>query len=356
MVFNQLAATLCIYQGSRRVFCSRVREAENFIEGNRLQVSETYKLRFFHGVDHNNQPQYTYKRLTDDQSTEIYQCLELRKLLYKIETAYEFVVNNYRDYELYNFSTSLNYLLEINEDKYEVISARNGVDRHISNILTSTYIYTCILKADKKDTETISTLKRHFQVMANQRHETHYQYTLLSALRNKINHGGSLEKLTELGTAWSTKRGATNKEDNFIPRRKDKRHFYFDLVVHKNEAKRIIKNEHFLAIESSMPDEFYFRDAVRVYIDHLSTMHSKFRIKSDPEVERADNLLTSYLVEAGNFVQASLIKLDAETVLEAIEIPNVSSAEMTGRTVSKAPLYLEHLPMPGEDSAVQHFE
>jgi len=55
-----------------------------------------------------------------------------------------------------------------------------------------------------------------------------YQYTFISALRNKLNHGGELEKTTTLGGAWSIKYEYIESDALGLSSRKDKKYSIFD--------------------------------------------------------------------------------------------------------------------------------
>lgn len=269
--------------------------------------------------------------------------LETNIFLCKLEKTYEEIVHNYRDYEKNNFSIILNNALKTN-DASPIKNISNSIDRYISNILTSTYTYTCLLKHCEKSEKTdhIKSLKDEFKKITHDLYDNNYQYTFVCKLRNKINHGGSLSKIINLGSSWSSYWVQSNHNDDLIIARKDERFPLLDIEVSKEEAKRIIDNsEHFNNIKDSVPDIFYLRNSIREYINLLSLAHSEIRGKSAEQVILSDSIISSYLKGAGS---ATLIKYDND-----VEIENMSILNYQGNiNKSKAPLYLEKYPMPGE--------
>ena len=119
---------------------------------------ESYKIRFFHGVDMKNERIYTYEELTIVEYEELYDSLLFNRSYKDIEKAYELIVFNYRDYELNNFATTLNYVLSTADENSD-FTINNNIDRHISNILTSTYLYTSLLKINSTEIADLLELK-----------------------------------------------------------------------------------------------------------------------------------------------------------------------------------------------------
>ena len=74
-----------------------------------MATQETYFIRVFHGVNEKNEPIHTYNELTYDEYRKIDASIKLRQFYREIGKAYEFIVFNYRDYELNNYSTCLLY-------------------------------------------------------------------------------------------------------------------------------------------------------------------------------------------------------------------------------------------------------
>ena len=311
-----------------------------------------FRLRYNLGVDGENKTIYENVDLDKSVYEDLFKNFIERKFVEKIETSYEYVVSNYGDYEKFNYSAALDHYLDLNVDPYRKITAEKNSDRHISNILTSTYIYVCVLKIDKTENiESILQCKRIFQEMANKCHEEMYQFTLLSALRNKINHGGTMNTSTSLSPTWSVKYATSENDESILIKTKNKRHLFFDHIVTKVEAKRILKSSHYDNVQASMPEEFYLRQAIRVYIDSLSNMHAKLRGHFTEIMDSTNDIFSRNLKKPDKYFEVSLLKNINGTV-EETNMGNVPFSQVNGRQKMKAPLYLQHMPLPGEDSAV----
>ena len=277
-----------------------------------MQSEEKYKIRFFHGINRTNDPIYSFVDIKPEEYSQIKSSLEFQLFLADVEEAYGKIVYNYRDYEKHNFSIVLNHTLKT-IDSSLTQSIVNSIDRHISNIVTSTYIYTCLLRIDEKtntrNTGNIRSLKEEFKKVVNDYHATNYHYTFVDALRHKLNHGRNLSKLTILGGNWSTYWVKSNHNENLMIQKKDKRFSLLDMKVSKEEAKKIIDNKkHYEAVETDIPDTFYLRKAIRIYVNLLSIAHSTIREKSTEYLKDSNDLILDCLSKINDSDDACIIK------------------------------------------------
>ena len=328
-----------------------------FIKIELRSVSNEYKIRFSHGVTE------SFYDLNIEEYKNLKETLKYQYFLTQIEKAYELIVHNYRDYEKNNFSIILNYLLKTSGSS-SMQPIVNSIDRHISNILTSTYLYTSLLRIKRKDTKAndysfenstdfkeIYNLKSTFQKTTNKYHSTNYEYTFMSALRHKLNHGGDLSKITTLGYTWSPNWVNSESNKNLIVAKKDKRFSELDMKVLKEEAKKIIDNQkHFNAIKAKLPDTFYLRNAIRIYINLLSFAHAELRESKNIALETSNNLINKYLSKATNsdYGNASIIKYENTVKQEEMNLFSYFENISETATLLKAPLDIEHYDMPGE--------
>lgn len=306
-----------------------------------------YKIKFALGIGTN----YEYIDLDSGEYSKIKNSLEYQHFLAKMEEAYEKIVYNYRDYEQYNFSIVLNHVLDTDTSDLPTIS--NSIDRHISNILASTYIYICLLKIAetnkgkeiKDKVEYIYTLKKKFKKIVNDYHANYYQYTFVAALRNKLNHAGNLQKLVTLGSTWSLYNVNSEYDKNLMITKKDKLFSLFDVKVEKKEAKIIIDNdEHYRAVEASIPENFYLRNSIKMYINLLSNAHAKVREIRAITLKDSNDLISKCLSKNKDSKRACIIKYVNG---EEKETMNLFSYIETIKK-SKAPILLDRYTMPGE--------
>lgn len=327
-----------------------------------MSTNKTYKIRFFHGIKNlANEPIYSFKDISSSEYENLKNCLSYQFFITEIEKAYELIAFNYRDYESNNFSIILDHIIRKSKSHllHDIV---NTIDRHILNILTSTYLYLSLLrikrKNDKindfsfensKDIPEIYKLKSFFQEETNKYHSTQYQYTFMSALRHKLNHGGNLTKSTTLGSTWSSYWVKHDQDSNLIISKKDKRFSLLDIEVTKEEAKNIIDNpKHFKAIENSIPNSFYLRDSIRIYINLLSLAHSKLREQRDDPLKKSTELIKQYASSDTKYIQAHLIEYINNHEKEIMNLfPYYEKVANTAESVI-APLHLEHHKMPGE--------
>ena len=241
----------------------------------------------------------------------------------------------------------MNHALDTDTSDLRTIS--NSIDRHISNILTSTYIYICLLEIpkdkEKNEIDDIYTLKTNFKEIVNDYHANYYQYTFVAALRNKLNHGGNLLKLVSLGSTWSLYNVNSEYDKNLMTTKKDKLFSLFDVKVEKKEAKRIIdKDKHYRAVEASIPEDFYLRNSLKIYIHLLSNAHAKVRGKRAVSLKNSNDLISKCFSKNKCSKRVCIIKYVNGEEKEKI---NLFSYIETIKE-SKAPILLDRYTMPGE--------
>ena len=316
-----------------------------------MSLEITYKIRFFHGVKNlKNDPVYSFKDISEAEYLALKDELNYQLFLINLEKAYELIVFNYRDYELNNFSIILNYET-VRANNSMLRSSTTSIDRHLSNILTSTYLYTCFLRINSDDLSlsNVLSLKEKFQKLTNNYHATQYQYTFMSALRNKLNHGGSLEKMTILGGTWSSFWEKSDDDENFLIAKKDKKFSLLDMEISKEEAKKIIdNNKHYNSIKDSMPDSFYLRQAIRIYVSLISQAHAELRIQREASLNDSIKLIRESLAISDHFIHASLVKYIFNEEKEKTNLFSYYEQAYKNADIVHAPLSLEYYQMPGE--------
>lgn len=338
----------------------------NRARGGFLTKNESYRVRFFHGVTERNEPIYSYKEVSHKEHVEITESLRFIQLRKDVDKAYDHVVKNYRDYELSNFSTILDHVLSTSDPNI-LLPAMYGIDRHISNLLSSTYLYTSLHRIKRKDNDlddysyensndgpAVHKLKSKFKCITNDYHKKYYQYTFISALRNKINHGGVLEKRTRLGGEWSLSYEPIDLDKEFSNWRKDKKYSIFDQAVLKDDARKIIDNSsHYSAVKDSIPDTFYVREAMRRYIDLLSNAHAEVLKDQEGQLEAVQAVLSEALDYSEKYIHASIVAFnESDDVHMGSSGTNVYSSANT----AKSPLYLERYAMPGESQPCREMD
>lgn len=220
----------------------------------------------------------------------------------------------------------------------------NSIDRHLSNILTSIHIYKGLFI--KKD-ESINDLKSIFKKITNEYYSTMYEYTFMSALRDKIHHSGILKKETILGSEWSKKPSPSSSDTALLHAIKDKRFSELDVKVSKSEAKRIIKKiNHYDSVKEKIPDTFYLRSTIRIYVNLISIIHATIRKEKEASLNASNQVIEKYLSKSEESIRASILRIEND---ELVEEDNLFSyyARISGELL-KAPLHLEHYYMPGE--------
>lgn len=308
---------------------------------------KSYKIRFLHGVGAPD----TIEDLTPEQCKELIDFINLRTLYFQLEKSYSFLVLNYRDYELFCFTVSLNNLLEIDEDHGHT-SAKHSIDRHLSNLLTPAYAYTNILKKCADDTESVLNCKLAFEDYASKVYDENYEYMLLYELRNKIHHGAEYEKTSWQGFNWSLK--TSDNESEFITPKKDKLYSLFDVEVTRDEVGNIFKKKkkQFNRIKDSVPEKFHLRETIRVYVELISQIHANVRGNIRSVLQEPSCIVTDVLFKTRGIAEATIIEIDDEQESELTNpmflpfkdpIPSVREYH--------APLSIKHHPMPSEHSA-----
>ena len=315
---------------------------------------KSYKIRFSHGVGAPD----TLDDLTPQQCKELSDFINLRALYFQLEKTYAFLVLNYRDYELFNYTVSLNNLLEIDEDHGHT-SAKHGIDRHLTNLLTPAYTYTNILKTCKDDTESVLKCKLAFEKDANKVYEEHYEYMLLYGLRNKIHHGGEYEKSTWQGFTWSLEKPTRDAESDLIILKKEKRYSLFDVEMTREELGSILKKKkkYFDKIKESVPEKIHLRETIRVYVGLISQLHVNVRANIRSLLQEPSCIVTDVLFKKRGITEGTIIEIENEReseLTDAVLIPmkNIIPSVREYR----APLSIKHHPMPGEHAAVPNYD
>lgn len=325
-----------------------------------------YKIRFHHGVGDDYKPIHTYVEINENKYLELIESIELFRFIVKTERAYQHIIENYHDFEENIFSVILKNEIFGESSANKFRGEYNSFTKHLLNLLTSTYLYTSVLKinriSEKKknekgewdydfenstDAEDVYDLKISFKRIVNNFHESRYQFTFMSALRNKLNHGGTLTGDYKSGGYWSLYWDEEkSKKVGIRIKNNDQRFSNLDLKLTKDGAKQIIKKKYFDLMEEYIPDDFYLRETNRIYLDSLSKAHNELRLDSIVKIKEADKLIQECLTESK---YAVLIKY--ENGIE-IDETNLSSSIKTIegiREACKAPLHIEfYAGMPGE--------
>ena len=326
-----------------------------------MTTEEKYQIHIYHEEKNEDGSNNSVKQLTLAEYEKLIDHACVRQLARDAIEAYEHIVLNYRDFELSTFSTVLNETL-LKRDPDSIYLARSEINRQLTNLLSSTYIYTCLLRIKRKnscnadyslenskDPAMVHALKAKFQETTNGYHRTRYQYTFMAALRNIINHSGSLQAVTEMGGEWSIKEKDSGDEGFF---QKDKIYPILDQRVTKIEACKILKSRHYREVQEDIPDEFYIREAIRVYVNLFSIAHAEFKRASGEILSVGDDIIRSHMPVDGNYLDASIAKYTESEKRTDTSLGRPSSASAAANETVKSPLHIEHHVMPGEPSAV----
>ena len=325
-------------------------------------MAESYEINLYHREKNADGSNNSVVGITSEEYFELEAHREFRNFIGGVVEAYEHIVLNYRDFELSNFSAILNDVL-LDKDPESVFAARSAINRHLVNMLGSTYLYVCLLRINKKDTkdpdtsienstdtQIVHSLKESFQAVTNGYHLEYYQYTFMSALRNRLNHGGSLEKVTELGTEWSIRR-VPEGEENDGSLKKDHRYSILDQRVPKDQARKIISPKHYRNVEHLIPNSFYIREAIRKYIGLISAAHSEVKNEARGTFDLGEERIRSYLPVDGSY-EATLVRRAENGKEKSASLGSSRSLEVAYSGSAKSPLGLEYHLMPGEPSSV----
>lgn len=335
-------------------------------------MSIKYKIQFQHGVGgtfEKPEPIHFYKDINEKEYVKLKEAMELQQFVVKIERAYEHIVGSYEDFEKNIFSIILENELYSEASNRQLRKQYSSFIRHLLNILTSTHLQSYVFKIKRKnekkkdtqgnydfsfensaDKQKIYKLKIKFKETTNCFHKNSYQYTFMSALRNKLNHGGTLPEGYTSGGYWSLYFDKEKtKEVGIVIKDTDQRFTKLDYKILKETAKQIIKKDHFDSVEINMPDVFYLRQAIRIYVDLLSEAHAKVRSESETIIHDIHDLIKEYLSKSDNFSIAMVQAYENEELKEeaGLFLSEKTIEEM--RRENTAPLHIErYAGMPGE--------
>jgi hypothetical protein len=122
-----------------------------------------------------------------------------------IEENYELLISNYLELEKECLSVTCDNMIRRNQGYSEFFDIRLRFNKRLVNLLTSTKLYidhvgqhvsSCI-PSTCEEKPNISELLSH-------RYDTHFEYRLMEALRNYVQHRGLAVHSTSMGGTWTS--------------------------------------------------------------------------------------------------------------------------------------------------------
>ena len=314
-------------------------------------MKDEFTLRCHLGIGDNLKPIYEYHKLTELEFLEVKEKLKCQEFLYEVEKSYELIIQNYIEFEKELFSIVITNVIN-GENSSSYPSIDNKINRMLLNLLTSTYLFTCKLAETKNDSENISILKNDFKNRSNTVHANSYEYAFMSFLRNRLNHGGTLPKDIISGGMWSSYWVKSEHNDNLIVADKDMRFSILDIKINKKKIRSIIKKKLKSKIRKMIPDEFYLRHCIRIYINEISGIFANIRPEMAVVLKDSREFITNFKelkFHAKNYVEPRIIKISENSIIEDLSAYNYSLESFETMTeFNRAPLHLERYRMPAE--------
>jgi len=314
-------------------------------------MEEELILRSHLGLDENLKPIYEYQTLSASEYLNIKNSRLCEEFILEVEKSYELIVQNYIEFEKELFSIVLTN--EINgkpQNQYPSIDSK--INRMLLNLLTSTYLFSCKFIEAKRDNSDISKIKANYKKHSNNVHNKSYEYAFMSFLRNMLNHGGSLPKEIISGGMWSTYWARSEGDDNFIIAETDMRFSILDINIKKDKIKKKLKKYLKSEVRKKIPNEFYLRRCIRIYISEISGILAKLRPEmSKLFIESCESIssLKELKFKDKKYCQPLIIKKIKACIIEEISASNYSIELLESRVkINKAPLCLERYRMPAE--------
>lgn len=257
---------------------------------------------------------------------------------FAIEENFDLLIGNYLELEKTALSLAVTEMIRHRASYQDFFEIRAELNRRAVNLLTTARMYVdqiCRRVAD------CGHDKKQIRITLSDRYDANFEYRLMEALRNHVQHYGSAVHSVTLGGKW-------------IPRGKRNRHEY---VVIPFTLKRYLQqdNDFKKAVLSECPDEVEFLKASRIYLESLSFVHKLVRQTIAPTIDAArattENAirryekktkshsvgLTAYFSANGNIEAQCPVFIDWEKVRQKLEKRNGTLVNLSKSFVSSTP-------------------
>ncbi|WP_413662946.1 hypothetical protein ACG1BZ_17515 [Microbulbifer sp. CNSA002] len=250
-----------------------------------------------------------------DISSEEFHKIKLSRetLNYALSIAekFEILLSNYLDLEKEILSISADSLVSSPSNHIEFFQNRISTNRRIVNLLTSTKLYVDQVPSHVKSIFSgVEDKFKEAQSYFNEEYDASFEYRLMEALRNHVQHNGLAVHSTSYPFKW------TDEEESRIELKTQI--FVSKIELSKNKKfKKSTLNE--------MPEKYDLLLAARGYVGSLSIIHSKIvgliEEVSNQSRNTIDLSIEKYVKESdGLKVGLSAFKLkEAEPISDIIE-------------------------------------
>jgi len=218
-----------------------------------------------------------------------------------IEENYELLLSNYLELEKDSLSITCDAMIRTNQRYSDFFGIRLQFNRRLVNLLTATKLYidhisqhvsSCISSEIDESPDIPKIFSRHY--------DEHFEYRLMEALRNYVQHRGLAVHSTSMGGKWTT----PDKLNGHME-------YQTAIYVHKD---KVLKDSKFKkAVPREMPDKVELINAVRVYMESLSHIHNEIR-----------NIIRDDVLCAREAIDSTVCKFDSEEGKRPIGVEVVS--------------------------------
>ncbi len=229
-----------------------------------------------------------------------------------IEEKYELLLSNHLELEKEALGVTADYMVRNTADYSGFFDIRLSFNRRIVNLLTSTKLYIDQLLQHVKacipeDLKLGDEVKSYF----SEEYDSCFEYRLMEALRNYVQHRGVAVHSTTHGGRWTSLKSDGQLE------------FSLKLFTHKSELEgdKAFKTQVF----NEMPDEVELMFSVRTYVGAISRVHEKIRDLLDKRSKIARAIISEVIAEyealnSGNSIGLTAVcKKPKETNDEIVE-------------------------------------
>lgn len=183
---------------------------------------------------------------------------------FAIEEKYELLLSNLLELQDEQLSIASRYMLRGNVEYSDFFEMRLSLNRRIVNLLTSTRLYIDHLGGhvrvlSSNGTDISTTVARYI----SDEYDTSFEYRLMEALRNHVQHRGLVVHSAPIGGKWTGDSESKQLE------------YGFNAFVHKDT---LSDNEKFKkSVLEEMPEKVNLIHAIKCYVGSLTKIHAKVR-------------------------------------------------------------------------------
>lgn len=241
-----------------------------------------------------------------------------------MEEKYALVLQNYVQFESTLHGITLNHLVFRAHKWSDFVDGIQLVNGSLLNLLSSTKAYLDQVPQHLNDIfGEDSAQAKAFDKLTSREFDAHFEYRVISGLRNHLQHGDFPVRWLEFSSSWNT----TEEGDKELCAHKIAALMSIDELT-RNDKIRALTREELKALGQSRLD---VKPLVRAYLSSIARLHCSVRTAAEQKAQPAEERVRNLIIQAQNVAK------NIPTGLSTVAISE------TGQFLEKIPVFIENI-------------